>query len=113
MAELQMEWSIPINEDGAVNLVGRAEGIELEIVASLTHEGDTMYLKGLHFTKNKGSRLRPKQMKSFGRDFLRQHGNKATRLVIEGAKRTTGANRGVAPPPMTITLDEPWRKSEY
>ena len=59
MVELQMQWSIPINEDGVVNLVGHAEGIELEIIASMTRAGDTVYLKGLHFTKNKGALLRP------------------------------------------------------
>lgn len=105
MTELQMEWSIPINDDGEVNLVGRAEGIELEIIATLIRTGDTIHLKGLHFTKNKGALLRPKQLESFGRDFLRQHGNGATRLVVEGAKRSTGANPGVAPPPMIITLE--------
>jgi hypothetical protein len=100
-----MQWTIPINEGGAVNLVGRAGSLEIEVIANMRRVGNTIHLDGLHFTRNSGGTLGTQQLREFGRDFLRQHGNGATELVVHPAVRTTGANPGVAPAPITITLD--------
>ena len=100
-----MQWTIPINEGGAVNLVGRAGNHEIEVIANMRRVGNTIHLDRLHFTRNSGGTLGAQQLREFGRDFLRQHGNGATELVVHPAVRTTGANPGVAPPPITITLD--------
>jgi hypothetical protein len=107
-----MQWTIPIKEGGAINAVGRAGAIEIEVIANMRRVGDTVFLEGVHFTRNAGGRLGPAQLQEFGRDFLRQHGNGASRLVIQPGVRTTGASvgpmgigGGFAPPPITITLD--------
>ncbi|MFO0811058.1 MAG: RHS repeat-associated core domain-containing protein [Gemmataceae bacterium] len=102
-----MGWRIPINEGGAINAVGKAGNIEIEIIANMSRTGKTITLDGIHFTKNAGGTLGPKQLQEFGRDFLRQHGNGATELVINPAPRTTGAlaGTGVAPKPITIKLE--------
>jgi hypothetical protein len=100
-----MRWDIPINEGGTVNLVGRAGEVEIEIIANMSRQGNTIVLDGAHFTKNAGGRLLPEQLQEFGRDFLRQHGNGATELIIRGAPRTTGTIPGRAPPPITIKLE--------
>ncbi len=65
-----MEWTLPINEGGAINAIGRAAGTEIEIIAGMRRVGNTIHLDGLHFTKNAGGRLGPKQLEEFGRDFL-------------------------------------------
>jgi hypothetical protein len=102
-----MEWKIPINEGGAVNAVGKAGNIEIEIIGQMSRSGKTITLDGVHFTKNAGGTLGRQQLEEFGRDFLRQHGNGATELVINGAPRTTGATAGtgVAPKPIIIKLE--------
>jgi hypothetical protein len=102
-----MNWEIPINEGGAINAVGKAGNIEIEIIGNMSRSGNTITLEGVHFTKNAGGALGPKQLQEFGRDFLRQHGHGATELVIKPAVRTTGATAGtaVAPKPITINLE--------
>ena len=102
-----MEWKIPIDEGGAINAVGKVGEIEIEIIANKSCTGHTITLDAAHFTKNAGGRLGTQQLQEFGRDFLRQHGNGATELVINGALRTTGARAGtgVAPSPITIRLE--------
>jgi hypothetical protein len=30
-----MEWTLPIDEGGAINAIGRAEGTEIEIIAGM------------------------------------------------------------------------------
>ncbi len=99
-----MEWKIPINEGGAINAVGKAGGTEIEIIANMSRTRTTITLDGLHFTKNAGGTLGPKQLQEFGRDFLRQHGNGATELVINPAPRTTGATAGSGVPPKQIRI---------
>jgi hypothetical protein len=84
-----MDWIIPIEEGGAINAVGRANDVEIEIIAKVSRERDTIILEGLHFTKNAGRRLGAKQLLEFGRGFLRQHGDGANKLVIVPALRTT------------------------
>jgi hypothetical protein len=100
-----MQWTILLNEGGAINLLGEAGNLEIEVIASMRHVGNTIHLDGLHFTRNSGAKLGTQQLREFGRDFLKQHGNGATELVIHPAVRTTGANPGVAPAPIFITLD--------
>src|SRR4051794_2019126 len=102
-----MEWEIPIAEGGAVNLVGKAGNIQIEAIANMARAGSTINLDGLHFSKYSGERLGPKQLLEFARDFLRQHGNGATELVINPAPRTSGATAGtgVVPKPITVKLE--------
>src|ERR1700722_6645285 len=100
-----MERTIPISEGGEVNAIGRAEGVDIEIIASLTRTGDTNHVSRLHFTKNSGGLLGSQKLQEFARDFLKQHGSGAKRLVVEGAPRTTGANPGVPPRRITIRLE--------
>jgi hypothetical protein len=100
-----MKWEIPISEGGAVNLVGRSGEVEIEVIANMNRQGNRIILDKAHFTKNAGDKLLPNQLQEFGRDFLRQHGNGATELVIQGATRTTGAAPGKVPPPITIKLE--------
>ena len=99
-----MDWKIPIEEGGAINAIGRVGVVEIEIIAGIHRETDTITLDGLHFTKNAGRRLGAKQLLEFGRDFLRQHGEGATTLVIRPALRTTGATAGSGVPPKPITI---------
>jgi hypothetical protein len=102
-----MDWEIPIEEGGAINAIGTAGVIEIEIIAAISRDKDTITLDGVHFTKNAGRRLGPKQLLGFGRGFLRQFGRGATKLVIRPALRTTGATAGsgVRPDPITIYLE--------
>ena len=101
-----MEWKIPINEGGTINAVGKVGDIEIEVIANLSRTGNKIILEGAHFTKNSGGTLGAKRLQEFGRDFLVQHGNDATELVIVPALRTTGATAGtgVVPKPITIKL---------
>jgi hypothetical protein len=104
-ARTPVEWKIPIDEGGAINAIGKAG--EIEIVGNLSRSENRITVDGVHFTKNAGGTLGPKQLQDFGRDFLRQHGNGATELVINPAPRTSGATAGtgVAPKPITIKLE--------
>ena len=99
-----MDWRLAINEGGAVNAIGRAAGTEIEIIAGMRRAGNTIHLDGVYLTKNAGGRLGPKQLEEYGRDFLRQHGNGATELVIHPAPRTTGATAGIGVPPKDIII---------
>jgi hypothetical protein len=99
-----MVWKIPISEGGAINAIGKAGNIEIEIIANMSRTGNTITLEGVHFTKNAGGTLGRKQLQEFGRAFLRQYGNGATELVIKPAVQTTGATAGTGVAPKTITI---------
>ena len=104
VARKPMDWQLPINEGGAVNAIGRIGGTEIEVIGNMRRIDNAIHLDGVHFTKNAGGRLGPKQLEEFGRDFLRQHGDGATELVIHPAPRTTGSTAGTGTAPKDITI---------
>src|SRR5436309_2382001 len=99
-----MRWTIAINEGGAVNLVGKAGILEIEVIANMRRVGETIHLSETHFARNQGGTIGLQQLRECGCDFLRQHGKGATELVVHPAVRTTGARPGMAPSSITITL---------
>jgi hypothetical protein len=76
-ASISMQWTIPIDEEGAVDLIGRDGELEIEVIATMRRTEDTVFLDGAHFTRNSGGNLKHQELLEFGRDFLRQHGHGA------------------------------------
>jgi hypothetical protein len=69
-----------------------------ELIGSLSRHGDELHLDGVHVGGLSRNQLGLPRLREMARHFLEdQH---ARRLVVHGAKRTSGASPGRRPQPM-------------
>src|SRR5207249_9884435 len=99
----RIDITIPINEGGAIDAILRSGVTEIEIIANMRREGDTLILEGLHLAKNLGEHLTLSQLTDFAKAFARHQGVKEIRVL--GAKRTTGRTSGRIPKPFIIEVE--------
>jgi hypothetical protein len=94
-----------IETDGdVVELAATTEKGEVRIITGMTREGDTLILKGLHIDGPGAGSLGLRELRDLATDLGRQQG--ARRVTIYGGTRTTGANPGHTPRPMTLPVGE-------
>jgi hypothetical protein len=99
MAEIRI-----IEQDGdvlwieAVGMFGR-----IDLITNLRWDADSLVLHKLHIAGMGAGTAGLRELKNLARQFGRDQ--RARRIVIEGAKRTTGANPGHIPRPIVIELE--------
>jgi hypothetical protein len=100
------EQSIQIVErDGnVVRMIGHGPEGSIEVIASMTLQGDRLILTDLHADGAGPGSIGLAAIRSFGRLLCRQAGAKI--VEIYGARRATGARPGKVPRPVTIRLEE-------
>jgi hypothetical protein len=76
----------------------------IEMIAKVTRDGDTLHLNGLHIDGPGGNELGIRGIRDLAVDLGRQHGVK--KLVVHGGTRTTGANPGRVPRPVTFPVGD-------
>jgi hypothetical protein len=76
----------------------KVAGVEARIIGDVTREGDTLFIRGAHIQGD----ATLKEVLAAAQRYGREQGVK--RVIIEGAKRTTGANPGHLPKPITVEV---------
>jgi hypothetical protein len=90
--------------DDVVELAGSAGGHPIRVMANMSREGGTIYLRQAHIQGPGPGQVGVKGLFDAAREFGRSQG--ASKVVIEGAKRTTGAGaqKGAVPRVWEITV---------
>jgi hypothetical protein len=80
-----------------VEIAGTVRGHEIRILANMSREGGTLFLKQTHIQGPGAGKVGVKGLMDAAREFGKSPG--ADKVIIEGAKRTTGAGhqRGAVP----------------
>ena len=74
------------------------------MITEMTKEGDTLVLRGLHIDGPGAGSLGLRELRNLATDLGRQQG--AKRVTIYGGTRTTGANPGHVPRPITFLVGD-------
>lgn len=82
--------------DDIVNIVARSGGVSVEVVAQMAREGGDLVLRGAHVEAS-GALLRA-DIRAFAVELGRQQD--ATRVIVQGGVRRSGARPGHIPSPM-------------
>jgi len=88
--------------DVAQFLAKTAKG-NVTVITGMVKEGDDLILRGMHIDGPGAGSLGPSAIRDMAKDLGRQQGVK--RVIIHGGIRTTGANPGRVPRPITIIVD--------
>jgi hypothetical protein len=94
-----------VETDGdVVELAATTAKGEVRVITGMTREGDTLILKGLHIDGPGAGSLGLRELRNLATDLGRQQG--ARRVTIYGGTRTTGANPGHTPRPITFPVGD-------
>lgn len=94
-----------VEADGnVVELSATTSSGEVTVITEMTKEGDTLILSKMHIDGPGGGSLGLGQIRSLVTTLGKQQG--AKKVTIYGATRTTGANPGRTPPPMTFIVGD-------
>jgi|GEM_PF-6749232 len=93
-----MPVEILIDENGTINAIGAVERVTVEIIAKLVRKGDTIVLEGLHLERINGGPLDRRQIALLCAEVCRHY--QADRVIVQGARRTTGKSAGSIPKPI-------------
>ena len=96
---------ILIDENDTINAIVRVHDVAVEIIATVVREADTIALDGLHLDRRSAQCLDRGQINQLCEEFCRHYG--VDRLVIRGARRTTGKSAGRIPRPIVYRLPQP------
>jgi hypothetical protein len=77
---------------------------DISIITGMTKEGDTLILNKMHIDGPGAGSLGLRELRSLAEDLGRQQG--AKRVTIYGGTRTTGANPGHTPRPITFPVGD-------
>ena len=97
-------YEVVIDEGGAQHITGTtANGETIEVITEMVVEGDRLTLRNTHIDGSSPRRVGVMGLK----DLARQLGKdkKVSEVVIEGARRTTGAMKGQIKRPITVKID--------
>ncbi len=94
-----------VETDGdVVELAATTAKGEIRVITGMTREGDTLILKGMHIDGPGAGSLGLRELRNLATDLGRQQG--ARRVTISGGTRTTGANPGHTPRPITFPVGD-------
>jgi hypothetical protein len=77
---------------------------DITVITGMTKEGDTLILRGMHIDGPGAGSLGLRELRTLAKDLGRQQG--AKRVTICGGTRTTGANPGHTPRPITFPVGD-------
>jgi hypothetical protein len=84
-------------------MVAQGKNGPITVITEMTKKGDQLLLKGTHIDGGGKGSSSLSELKELARDFGRQQGVKE--ILVEGGRRTTGANPGKVPRPIRIKVD--------
>lgn len=89
-----------VAQEGAI---GQSGTTQIRVMAEMLRQGDDLLLRGAHIEGAGAGSVGIRTLMEIGRVFGRQQGVK--RVIVEGARRTTGARPGRTPRPIVIPID--------
>lgn len=94
-----------VEVDGDVaELAATTPGGDITVITGMAREGDTLVLRKLHIDGPGAGSFGLRELRGLGRNLGRLQG--AKRVKIYGSARTTGANPGHTPRPITISVGD-------
>jgi hypothetical protein len=94
-----------VETDGQiVELVATTESGEVRVITGMRKEGDALVLRGLHIDGPDAGSLGLIGLRNLATELGKQQG--AKRVIIQGGTRTTGANPGHIPRPITFLVGD-------
>lgn len=99
-----MPVQILIDENDTIDAIVSVEQASVEIIANVIREGDTIRLNGVHLERLSKGRLERQQISRLCAEVCRYFG--ANRIVVQGARRTTGRSAGNIPRPLEFRMPE-------
>lgn len=92
------------DSQGALHLQCETQEGTIEVITDVRIEAGTAYLQQLHIDGPGAGTFGVQKLRLLAQEMSRQLG--VTRLVIQGGRRTTGANPGRVPRPIVIRTRE-------
>jgi filamentous hemagglutinin len=93
-----------VERDGDVaEIVIEGARAQISVITELRLEGDSLVLSGTHVHGPGAGYSSPAELREAARALARQFG--ASRVIIHGGRRTTGASPGHVPRPIVIELE--------
>jgi len=89
--------------DGLSELVGQGPKGEIRMLAEIVRQGNDLILRGAHIEGPGAGSVGIRELAEFAKQFGREQG--VQRIIIEGAKRTTGTNPGHMPRPFIFKVE--------
>jgi hypothetical protein len=94
-----------VETDGVVvELAATTANGDIRVITEMTKQGDTLVLRGLHIDGPGAGSLGLRGLRNLAADLGRQQ--EAKQVTIYGGTRTTGANPGHVPRPITLQLGD-------
>jgi hypothetical protein len=93
-----MPVEILIDENDTINAIVAIKDVSIEIIAKVVRESDTLRLEGLHLERLTGGPLDRRRIALLCAEACRHYG--VERLIVQGARRTTGRSAGSIPKPI-------------
>ena len=94
-----------IEADGdVVELAATTAKGDISVITGMTKEGDTLILKGMHIDRPGPGSVGLRELRSLASDLGKQQG--AKQVTIFGGARTSGANPGKVPRPVTFPVGD-------
>jgi hypothetical protein len=94
-----MPVDVLIDENGTIDAIISISACKVEIVAVVEADGDTMTLDGVHLERISGATLTRTVIARLCAEICRHF--RVKKLVVQGARRTTGKSAGSIPSPIT------------
>ena len=94
---------IVAQEGAIVEILGQSGATQIRVMAEMLRHGDDLVLRGAHIEGAGAGTVGIRALMEIGRAFGRQQGVK--RVIVGGARRTTGARPGRIPRPIVIPID--------
>lgn len=93
-----MSVEILIDENDTIDAIVSVERVSVEIIAKIVRLVGTIRLDGVHVERLSGGPLDRRQIRLLCAELCRHY--RVDRLVVHGAKRTTGRCAGSVPTPI-------------
>ena len=97
-----MPVEILIDENDTINAIVSVERVTVEIIAKVVRKSDTISFDGLHVERLIGGPLDRRQIALLCAEVCRHY--EAERVIVQGARRTTGRSAGNIPKPIEFRV---------
>lgn len=104
MGDVEESVTVVDRDEDVIEVLIRTPYGDVTVVTGFGMEGDALVLRELHIEGPGAGTLSPARLRSYARELGRQEG--VRRVIVQGAKRTTGANPGHRPRVIIVKVNQ-------